>query len=589
MRTLVALRIRCWLAMALIALACGQGSIGCGGGPASPIGGMPPAYILCNQTASNLQSITVIPSAINLVFEPATCTFTVTVPAWAQQVVLEPRLADNTIASSKDCNAEASPPNWPTVTATDAAIQLDLCVNIDDQVVGYHVFISKENNASPVLFAGNAGVGDLFGSSVAMSGDTIAIGVPHESSNAIGINGDPNNDLSRSSGAVYVYRNNNNVWQLEAYIKSSNTDANDQFGGSVALSGDTLVVGAWGEDSSAINVGGEQKDNFANASGAVYVFRRNGTVWTQEAYIKASNTEADDRFGWSVAIGGDLLAVGATGESSDASGINGSEGNNSSGGSGAVYVYRRSGVTWVKEAYLKASNTGAGDLFGWSVSISDNLLAVSAILEASASVGINATQTNDDAFGAGVVYMFRRDSSRGTWQQDAYIKASNAGKNDRFGYSLALAGTRALVGAPFEASRTHGVGGDQQDNSSPTSGAAYVFERSGNTWMQTAYLKAAEPGPGNWFGSSVALSESYLLVGAHRLGLSGNDATSGRAYVFASQGGSWRQLAALSAPQPQNSDGFGWAVAIAGSHITACANRSDGGGGLSDSGSCSVY
>jgi len=117
-----------------------------------------------------------------------------------------------------------------------------------------------------------------------------------------------------------------------------NTDAYDYFGYSVALDGDTLAVGAYGEDSSARGINGNQSDNSASGSGAVYVFTRAGTTWTQQAYIKASNTETYDQFGWSVALDGDTLAVGARGERSSARGINGNQSDNTASGSGAVYV-----------------------------------------------------------------------------------------------------------------------------------------------------------------------------------------------------------------------------------------------------------
>ena len=126
----------------------------------------------------------------------------------------------------------------------------------------------------------------------------------------------------------------------EAYLKESNTDARDYFGHSVALSGSTLAVGAWYEDSNATGVNGNQANNIARNSGAVYLFTRSGTTWSQQAYLKASNTEANDQFGTSVALSGTTLAVAAQYESSNATGVNGNEADNSAGFSGAVYVRR---------------------------------------------------------------------------------------------------------------------------------------------------------------------------------------------------------------------------------------------------------
>lgn len=128
-------------------------------------------------------------------------------------------------------------------------------------------------------------------------------------------------------------------WQAPAatgpaitYIKASNTDANDRFGHSVSVFGDTLAVSAVGESSSATGVNGDQSDNSVSWSGAVYVFTRSGGTWSQHAYVKASNTEADDRFGHSVSLYGDTLAVGAAGEDSSATGVNGNQSDNSASG-----------------------------------------------------------------------------------------------------------------------------------------------------------------------------------------------------------------------------------------------------------------
>jgi hypothetical protein len=141
---------------------------------------------------------------------------------------------------------------------------------------------------------------------------------------------------------VYVFSRSGSTWSQQAYVKASNTGADDSFGYSVALSadGNTLAVGATGEDSNAIGIGGDQTNNSAGQSGAVYVFSRSGSTWSQQAYVKASNTGADDGFGYSVALSadGNTLAVGATGEESNATGIGGDQTNNSAS-AGAVYLY----------------------------------------------------------------------------------------------------------------------------------------------------------------------------------------------------------------------------------------------------------
>jgi trimeric autotransporter adhesin len=206
---------------------------------------------------------------------------------------------------------------------------------------------SRENSEHPGdlartwtnLKASNTGVDDYFGDSVALSGDTLAVGASGEGSAAQGVGGDQANNTASDSGAVYVFQRSGTTWLQEAYLKASNTGAGDLFGTSVALSGDTLAVGAFREDSGARGVGGDQDDNSASDSGAVYVFRRSGTVWQQEAYIKASNTGADDYFGYSVALSGDTLAVGAPYEDSAAQGVGGDQTDNTASDSGAVYIF----------------------------------------------------------------------------------------------------------------------------------------------------------------------------------------------------------------------------------------------------------
>ncbi|EHL21181.1 Integrin alpha beta-propellor repeat-containing protein [Acidovorax sp. NO-1] len=148
--------------------------------------------------------------------------------------------------------------------------------------------------------ASNTGAGDLFGYSVALSGDgtTLAVGAYREDSNATGANGDQGDNSAVDAGAVYVFTRVGSTWSQQGYVKASNTDANDFFGTSLALSGDgnTLAVGATGEDSNATGINGDPVDNSATLAGAVYVFTRSGSTWSQQAYVKASNTGAEDRF-----------------------------------------------------------------------------------------------------------------------------------------------------------------------------------------------------------------------------------------------------------------------------------------------------
>jgi hypothetical protein len=329
--------------------------------------------------------------------------------------------------------------------------------------------------------ASNTDTNDVFGAAVSISADgtRLVAGAQYEGSSATGIGGNEADNSIVKGGAAYVFARTGTTWVQEAYVKASNTEANDDFGASVSLSADgtRLAVSAIFEGSSATGINGTQADNSALQSGAVFVFSRSGTTWTQDAYVKASNAGAGDRFGRSVSLSGDgtYLAVGAWQEDSSATGINGDETSNASGQSGAAYVF--SLATWTQEAYVKASNTGMIDYFGQSVSLSadGSRLAVGAHWEDSNATGIGGDQLNDLATDSGAVYEFSRTGS--TWTQADYVKASAAGASDRFGQSVSMSsdGSLLAVGAHEEDSSSTGIGGNQADNSSLSAGAVYVY------------------------------------------------------------------------------------------------------------------
>jgi hypothetical protein len=360
------------------------------------------------------------------------------------------------------------------------------------------------------LRASNTDAYDYFGWSVSISGDSIVVGAIYEDSNATGVNGDQNNLDATDSGAAYVFVREATTWTQQAYLKASNTGVRDYFGHSVSISGDTIVVGAYQENSNAKGVNGDQNDDSALYAGAAYVFVRIGATWTQQAYLKASNTESSDNFGWSVSISGDTIAVGAKEEDSNAVGVNGDQSNNDIPDSGAAYIFVREGITWTQQAYLKASNTGVADYFGYSVSISGDTIVVGAYGEDSNATGVNEDQSNDRAFDSGAAYVFVRNGT--TWTQQAYLKASNTGGGDAFGYSLSISGHTIVVGAYHESSNAIEVNGDQNNDDAFDSGAAYVFVRNGTSWTQQAYLKADSIIPNGQFATTVAVGD-YIVAG----------------------------------------------------------------------------
>lgn len=412
------------------------------------------------------------------------------------------------------------------------------------------------------LRASNPGTSDFFGYSVALDGDTLVVGALAEDSGATGVGGNQADESAPDSGAVYVFVRSGTTWTQQAYLKASNTGTEDFFGSSVAIDGDTLVVGAIGEASAATGVGGNQSNDSAPFAGAAYVFVRSGTTWTQQAYLKASNTEEYDLFGSDVAIEPDLIVVGAPGE--DGGGT----------GRGAAYSFTRSGTTWSQQNYLKPSVAVGSAAFGKSLELDAGTLVVGAPGEQN----------------TGAAYVFVRSGS--LFVEQAYLKAPVPGATDRFGASVDVYGNTVVAGAPGEDSSSTGVGGPINE-SSPDSGAAYVFRRLSGVWSFQAFIKASNTQSADGFGAAVTAYGDKLVIGAYLedgggdgVGANPSDNSApdaGAAYVFQRLGASWGQLAYLKATSSDAADQFGFGVSMDGSSLVVGANWEDGPPGLGGS------
>lgn len=405
--------------------------------------------------------------------------------------------------------------------------------------------------------ASNTGRGDWFGSAVALSPDGryLAVGAIAEQSGARGAFTDPppEDDTITRAGAVYVYFRDAGHWRQQAYLKASDASAHALFGGALAFSADasTLVVTSKG------NHGG------MTFSGAAYVFRREGATWHEEAVLTPADRAALDSFGSSVALSADgtTLAVGAPGH-------NGGSGSNA----GAVYVFVRSGASWVPTV-LRASNARKSSAFGSSVALSGDggTLAVGAPHESSAATAIGGDQTDQSAKQAGAVFIFRRDSAG--WAQQAYIKGSRQQAFDYFGTAVSLAGAGNLLAV--------GASGDDRDSTAvgsgpgaPEAGAVYLFELAAGQWREQTYLKAGHVGAGKGFGSSVSLTNDgrVLAVGAPgdksaARGIDGDQTDAslgypGAAYIFHPENNTWRQAAYLKASNTSANGGFGVSLGL---------------------------
>ncbi len=279
-----------------------------------------------------------------------------------------------------------------------------------------------------------------------------------------------------------------------------------------------------------------------------------GSLASAVGYVKASNTDANDHFGYSVAISrdGNTLAVGAFLERSKSAGIDGDQSDDSFWNAGAVYVFTRHGSAWVQQAYVKASNPSSEAEFGSAVALSADGSTLAVGAEAESSV----------ATYSGAVYVFGRVGS--TWYQQAYIKAFNARTLDQFGGAVALSGDgdTLAVGAQYESSGATGIDGDPWSDGWWNRGAVYVYIRNGGTWTRQAYVKPSNTGAGASFGSDVSLSVDgdTLAVGAR--GESTAAPSSGAAYVFVRNDGSWSEQACVRAASPEIGAWFGDAVAL---------------------------
>jgi hypothetical protein len=336
------------------------------------------------------------------------------------------------------------------------------------------------------LTASDGAADDRFGASVAVSGDMAVVGAPRASHNGF------------ISGAAYGFRYDGTSWVEETKLTASDGREWDQFGTSVALSGDAAVVGGL-------------------YSGAAYVFRYDGASWVEEAKLTASDGTSSVGFGGSVALWGDTAVVGAAHDDDKGS------------YSGAAYVFRYDGTSWVEEAKLTASDGASGDAFGHSVALWGDMAVV------------GASQDDDNGSSSGSVYVFQYDGT--SWVEEAKLTASDGAFGDLFGARVAVSGDAAVVGGA-------------------SSGSAYAFRRDGTSWVEEAKLTASDGASGDGFGMSVAVSGDTAVVGAPYD--KNNGVSSGSAYGFRYDGTSWVEEAKLSASDGASGDVFGHSVAVSG-------------------------
>jgi len=334
---------------------------------------------------------------------------------------------------------------------------------------------------------------DFFGYAVSVSGHTAVVGAPQ---------------VANERGAAWVYRVEGGDWVEEQELVAPNLGQEDYFGASVAVSDDVIVVGVPGEE------------------GFAWVFRYDGSEWLAEQKLEPSDGATYDSFGDSVAIDGDVIVVGASRD--DDAGY--------SSGSAYVFEYRR---RWIGTEKLTASDGAADDEFGTAVAVSGDLIVVGAPFDDGVGVA------------SGSAYVFVIDDQG--WSQDQKLTASDSATFDRFGFSVAISGDVALVGA----SRDSHIAGE--------AGSAYVFWFDGADWIEEQKLIASDAADGDGFGTSVSLDGDVAVVGSPFDDDYGS--YSGSAYIYGFDGTDWIEEHKINAPDASAEDWFGHEVSLSGDVI----------------------
>ncbi len=352
-------------------------------------------------------------------------------------------------------------------------------------------------NQTQKLIATDASASDFFGVSVSLSGNRALIGAFADDDNAT------------NSGSAYIFEFDGNNWSQTKKLIAPNGEVFDQFGVSVSLSGTRALIGSEGDDESNSN------------SGAAYIFDFDGNNWNQTQKITASDADASDHFGVSVSLSGNRALIGAYFD--DDNGDN----------SGSAYIFDFNGNNWIQAQKITASDTGIGDSFGFSVSLSENR----------ALIGAHFDDSNGN--NSGSVYVFDKNGSNWTQSQKLIAEGGTFATRQFFGNSVSLSNNRALIGAYFD------------DENGTESGAAYIFDFDGDNWIQTTKITALDGVAFDQFGISVSLSGDRALIGASNV-----DNNTGAAYIFDFNGNHWIQSKKLAGELVGQNSYFGYSVSL---------------------------
>lgn len=373
----------------------------------------------------------------------------------------------------------------------------------------------------------------------------------------VGAYGDDFGAVNPNMGSAYIFEKEGlGDWTFVQKISNSDQDDYDRFGWSVAIDSNYIIVGAYAEDHD------DSDANNLSKAGSAYIFERNEAgVWNEISKLVPADRAAGDEFGWSVDISGTTAIVGAHFESHDLISENYIH------HSGSVYIFNRSGDgTWVQSQKIIASDRSAditdpdgttedlSDQFGQAVAIDNNYLIVGAHQNDYATEGTSPLSQ------AGAAYVFERIDE--VWVEVDKLVSSDRALNDKFGFTVAINGNNAVVGAPFE--DDNNVGTETLTNA----GSAYLFTRSGGSWVETQKISASDRAIGDRFGWDVAVHNDQIVIGASEANTDEDGAAAltdaGALYVFnySVDGDTWNETSKIDASDRKAGDLFGSSVAI---------------------------
>ena len=383
-----------------------------------------------------------------------------------------------------------------------------------------------------------------FGTSVKVEGNILVIGAPNEYKLT------PDFDFEKLRTKAYVYKlNDNGDWKYVNKIQPAIAQYRDQFGSHIDIQGTTIIIGA--------------SDRY-NAGGSAHIFDENASgTWVETKTLSPTDSKANDRFGSSVSLHGNIAVIGAEDQDSD------SPSSSTITKSGAAYIFEKQNGDWVEIQKIVASDRDQESSFGYSVSVENNNILV----------GDNAKNSN-----TGSAYLFQKDESLGTWNETQVLNANVSSTGDEFGNNIILSDGNVMISAIHEDE-------DANEGNTLTNSGAIYFGTIDSSNPNEVYIGPEskfvpnDRGSNDDFGGAIALSGNYAIIGAAREDHDENGqnklSSAGSAYLLGkNQNGHWNQIQKLIPSDRETKDFFGQAVDIDGDYAIVGGfnkvNKNDG-------------